>query len=1283
MADRMNIKFTIQAVDRFSRTMNSLERKLDSVQRKADSLDLNRHVDIDVDTAGATAQLEALRTQMDSLGNGDVEIDVDANTSGAIARLRAVAASAENMEATIRVNVASALASAQLARLQAQRNSLERRPTIISVLLGGYMQFRRNMDRIATTGRNVGEIIGNTFMGLATTFSTVLIPMIASTAGAIGSLGVMVGTTAGATLGLLSSFVGAGFAAGGFAAVAIPSLVKLHETVEDIGSLEDRIEMAKFHGNAKAAAKAQAELNKMLSEMSPAQREAAEALKGFKSQFEDLRQAMEPGVLTAYAGGLTGVSAILTNVRPMIEQTVGVVNELMDAMNANIESSDMQAFFGYLNAQGAQSLGTMSKALGNFLQGFLNMMVAFGPLAVEMENGFLSMSEGFREWTAGLGDNAKFQAFVDYVRTNWPAVRRIIGSAIAAIIETFAGFSGYAVDWMSTTQALIDRWRDFAQGMGENAKFQAFVDYIRTNGPKVTSLIGSMVGFLVALGVALAPVGAIMVEVATAIFDWMTNMLQANPVIGEMLGWVIAIIGGFFTLLPIGVAIVSFFSTFVKVIGMVAGPIGKLLSFVKQMFSGFQEFRIGLHLARTALTGLLGPVGIVIGVLMGIGAVFVYLWKTSETFRDTMTRAFTAVKDKVSEAIDGVVGFIKSTWGGLTEWWTQNGEMIKQAASNVWDGISKAITTAMDVIMAVIKFVWPVVEFLIVSVWNNIKGVISGALDFITGLVTAFAGLFTGNWSAMWEGIKQMFGGAVEFLWNAVQLLLWGKLLKGLLGFASMFGTGVMTLWTTIKTLFMRGVTSVRTTFANGWNAIVNYIQVVWARMGQFVDDGLSAVSTRISAGLTKVKNFFVNAWTNIYVTVGDFFIRIRTAVSSGMNTVKTFFSDAWTWIYVKVSDIIIKVRTVISDTLTSVINFVSTFVSKVITFFVNGFNRVLAFIRMVFDDIAYVINIVSTGIRGTIDDFVAAVVMRVRVGFTMMKDRAIAIWNMLKERAISIFNTIRDRVVSAVNTLKDKALAAWNTLKDRAISAFNTLKDRVITSANNVKDRVVSAWNTLKDKVVSTVTNIVNTVKTKFEDIRRSVATKMTLVRAKVREIWNSVMDFFKGINLYDIGTQIIQGLINGIKGMAGKLISSAKGVVEGAIEGAKNLLGIKSPSRVFMRIGEYTMMGMQGGIESEATRTIRSVTRVADAMTKAFAPELEAVMSVTGGYGSNNGYATASHSYAQTRAAQAKAKAKQSEIVVPVHLNGREIARATSGDITDIQRMENDLRELYSGGV
>lgn len=77
----------------------------------------------------------------------------------------------------------------------------------------------------------------------------------------------------------------------------------------------------------------------------------------------------------------------------------------------------------------------------------------------------------------------------------------------------------------------------------------------------------------------------------------------------------------------------------------------------------------------------------------------------------------------------------------------------------------------------------------------------------------------------------------------------------------------------------------------------------------------------------------------------------------------------------------------------------------------------------------------------------------------------------------------------------------------------------------------------------------------------------------------------------MVSIGSQIVQGIANGISGAAGVVVSKITGVVDGAIDAAKNLLGIHSPSRVFRKIFGYVMQGAALGIDDTADEPVKSM--------------------------------------------------------------------------------------------
>lgn len=148
-----------------------------------------------------------------------------------------------------------------------------------------------------------------------------------------------------------------------------------------------------------------------------------------------------------------------------------------------------------------------------------------------------------------------------------------------------------------------------------------------------------------------------------------------------------------------------------------------------------------------------------------------------------------------------------------------------------------------------------------------------------------------------------------------------------------------------------------------------------------------------------------------------------------------------------------------------------------------------------------------------------------------------------------------------------------------------------------SIKDLFSETWAKIKETFLNTLENIKSYIKEKFTNIKESISGKMKEVKETISNIWNNVMDFFRNINLFDIGRNIIQGLINGIKNMASKVVDSVKDVVNGAIKGVKKLLGIHSPSRVFKQFGIYTGEGFVNGITEMKDEVARAGQRMADA--------------------------------------------------------------------------------------
>lgn len=335
---------------------------------------------------------------------------------------------------------------------------------------------------------------------------------------------------------------------------------------------------------------------------------------------------------------------------------------------------------------------------------------------------------------------------------------------------------------------------------------------------------------LTPLGLALEPLKQVWAEAIQPMVDAFTKVavpiVNFLTLIGEMIvkfneahPTMALIIQGILMLIPILTLLLSPLAIGIGLFGGLQAAMSAVWVFIGPLITG--------------LLAMVGTVLLVAAALVGLVWGINHLWKTNETFRNGVISAWNAIKAAavavwgfikpyIMQAIEAVVGFVREKMSQLKTFWDQNGAQILQAGKNVWNIISAVIQTAMNVIWAIMKVVWPIVLELIKSVWNNIKGVIDGALNIIMGLVKVFSGLFTLNFKTLWEGIKQIFFGAIQLVWNWINLLFVGRILgAGKLLFSGLKSI-VTTLWSTLKNLFINGVNTVKNFTSNGFLRLKN-----------------------------------------------------------------------------------------------------------------------------------------------------------------------------------------------------------------------------------------------------------------------------------------------------------------------------------------------------------------------------------------------------------------------------------------------------------------------------
>lgn len=237
---------------------------------------------------------------------------------------------------------------------------------------------------------------------------------------------------------------------------------------------------------------------------------------------------------------------------------------------------------------------------------------------------------------------------------------------------------------------------------------------------------------------------------------------------------------------------------------------------------------------------------------------------------------------------------------------------------------------------------------------------------------------------------------------------------------------------------------------------------------------------------------------------------------------------------------------------------------------------------------------------------------------FREMVDEA---WAMISEIFGLALDWIKDKVdvvMSAVSDLigeiLERIMEYWDKYGELIMAgvelAFSFIKGYIDFIMNNIMTIIKTAWTIISGVIEVAWGLIVLATTTTMDVVMGIIDTIMALItgdwegawnaiKGIGEDIWANIEKFFSDVDLVQIGKDMLQGLIDGIKNMAGNVTGAIKDVVGGAISGAKSLLGIKSPSRVFKDIGSDTGEGLAIGISDMQGAVAQATQSLADSAT------------------------------------------------------------------------------------
>lgn len=336
----------------------------------------------------------------------------------------------------------------------------------------------------------------------------------------------------------------------------------------------------------------------------------------------------------------------------------------------------------------------------------------------------------------------------------------------------------------------------------------------------------------------------------------------------------------------------------VVAIGAIAIAIGPVLYALGMLVKAFQTMKVGLGVLGngislfkklgSAIGFLTSPVGLVIAAVALLVVGFIYLWNTSEDFRNFWIGLWEGIKSAVSSAVE----WIQNAWKSTGEWFNNLWKSIKEGADNVWTTIQEAPGKAADWI----KNKWTETKEFFSSIWDGIKEAASSAWEGIVNILAPYVIVIKNVFQPMidfftnlWSQIGSIAGSAWEIIKTAVMgpILLLIDLITG--NFNQLKEDASM-LWTTLTTNIQNIITTFVDIVVGYYTALKDTVINIWNLLTSTIKDVWNSFTTWIKETTNNIVNSIRQGWNNLKQGTIDLFNNMIQGAKDLWNSFKAWF---------------------------------------------------------------------------------------------------------------------------------------------------------------------------------------------------------------------------------------------------------------------------------------------------------------------------------------------------------------------------------------------------------
>ncbi len=163
--------------------------------------------------------------------------------------------------------------------------------------------------------------------------------------------------------------------------------------------------------------------------------EMVEIVYQLKVAYDEFLKSTQGPVFEVFNKAMEIAVKLLDKFEPVVNAAADGLTHVATAIEEAIDSPEFQEFLEFLERQAPQAIQGFGLALLSIVQGIMALSVALEPFIDFFLDGFQRMAEGFREWAEGLQGSEQLAEFFDWAREQGPELLEMFRAVGAALIE--------------------------------------------------------------------------------------------------------------------------------------------------------------------------------------------------------------------------------------------------------------------------------------------------------------------------------------------------------------------------------------------------------------------------------------------------------------------------------------------------------------------------------------------------------------------------------------------------------------------------------------------------------------------------------------------------------------------------------------------------------------------------------------------------------------------------------------------------------------------------------